>query len=85
MLELAPEQRVASMLDAWETTERKLRRAPSPEERAQRQARYIENLPSKEKLLNDRLRELHSRFEEQARGQGIDLDLSASAPREARS
>lgn len=84
VVKLAPAQRVASMLAAWETTERKLRRAPSPEERAQRQDLYVGNLPSKEKLLSDRIRELQTRFEEKARGEGIeDLDWSTSAPGEA--
>ena len=85
LLKLAPEQRVAAMLDAWETAERKLRRAPSPEERAQRQARYIQNLPSKDKLLSDKLRDLQAEYEQKGREQGIDLDLSTSAPQQARS
>ena len=73
LVKLAPEQRVAQLLDAWEKTERTIkRRAPTPEEKTERQARYIQNLPSKEKLLNDKLRELQAEFESRAREQGIE-------------
>ena len=72
VLEIAPEQRVAPMLNAWETTQRKTRRAPSAADRARRQAGYMKNLPSKEKLLADKFRELQTEFEDRAREQGAD-------------
>jgi len=73
LLKLPPEQQVAPMLDAWEQTMRKVKRtAPSAEEKAQRQAHYIKNLPSRDQMLSSRLKNLQSSFERKAREQGIE-------------
>jgi len=49
-MKLSNEQRVAPMLEAWETVQRKLRKAPTPEEREKRQARYMGALAQSEQL-----------------------------------
>lgn len=71
-MKLSDEQRVKPMLGAWETTQRKLRKAPTPEEKKKRQARYIKNLPSREKMIDQGLRDLRMKFEQRAAEQGIE-------------
>ena len=73
-LKLTDEQRVEPLLQVWEKTMRATKKqAPSQEERKKRQARYVENLPTRERLIEKGLAELHVDIEQQARQQGIEV------------
>ena len=82
--ELPPEKRINFFfLDEWiKTFRNQHKRTPTDEEQDQRVSRMVEDLRTPDQELKHRLSILQADIEAKAREQGIDLDLSASEPRE---